>query len=78
MTENKNRSCKTVIGCDAANCEYNEHGTVCNADHIKVDAPLTPPARPAAPPSSRKAQNSDIREAFIPGRAAAPAVHMSG
>lgn len=37
MTENKNRSCKTVIGCDAANCEYNEHGTGCNADRIKVD-----------------------------------------
>ncbi len=37
MNDNKTHSGKTVIGCDAANCEYNEHGTACNAAHIKVD-----------------------------------------
>ena len=37
MSDNKKNSCKTAIGCDAANCEYNEHGTGCSADHIRVD-----------------------------------------
>lgn len=37
MSDNKKNSCKTAIGCDAANCEYNEHGTGCIADHIRVD-----------------------------------------
>ncbi len=37
MSETKKNSCKTAIGCDAANCEYNEHGTACNAEHIRVD-----------------------------------------
>lgn len=37
MSENKKRAGKTAIGCDAANCEYNEHGVGCNAEHIRVD-----------------------------------------
>lgn len=27
----------TAIGCDVETCEFNEHGTGCSAQHIKVD-----------------------------------------
>ncbi len=29
--------CQGSVGCDAANCVYNEDGCTCCADHIKVD-----------------------------------------
>ena len=31
MNDNKKHTGKTAIGCDAANCAYNEHGTACSA-----------------------------------------------
>lgn len=37
MNDNKKHTGKTAIGCDAANCAYNEHGTACSAEHIRVD-----------------------------------------
>ena len=37
MNDNKKHSVKTAIGCDAANCAYNENGHGCNAEHIRVD-----------------------------------------
>lgn len=35
MNENRKQA-KAVIGCDAAGCEYNEHGSVCRAESIRV------------------------------------------
>ena len=40
MSENNRRNNNgkgSTIGCDAANCAYNEHGTACSAEHIRVD-----------------------------------------
>ena len=37
MNENKKRTGKTAIGCDAENCTYNERGVGCSAEHIVVD-----------------------------------------
>ncbi len=34
MADNKKRA---AIGCDAENCEYNEHGSACGAERIRVD-----------------------------------------
>lgn len=35
MSDNKTHG--KSIGCDVENCAYNEHGTGCSAQHIKVD-----------------------------------------
>ena len=35
MSERKKRG--AVIGCDAENCEFNEHGASCTASRIRVD-----------------------------------------
>ncbi len=35
MSDSKKRG--AVIGCDAENCEFNEHGASCTASRIRVD-----------------------------------------